>query len=71
MKPKPKKIKVGEDSKNYVTKIKTDDKGDITSMKTRRTVKGFLSGAPTAKKAEASATKSDYKRGGRVKSKKK
>jgi len=45
-----KKIKIGEDSKDYVTKIKTDDKGDVASIKTRRTVKGFLSGAPRAKK---------------------
>lgn len=47
---KGKKIKIGEDSKNYVTKIKTDDKGDVASIKTRRTVKGLLSGAPRAKK---------------------
>jgi len=47
---KGKKIKIGEDSKDYVTKIKTDDKGDVASIKTRRTVKGLLSGAPRAKK---------------------
>jgi len=47
---KGKKIKIGEDSKDYVTKIRTNDKGDVASIKTRRTVKGFLSGAPRAKK---------------------
>ena len=68
-----KKIKLREDSGNYVTKIKTDDKGDISSMKTKRTVKGFLTGAPRVNKAEAQATRgsSTYKKGGIVKSKKK
>jgi len=47
---KGKKIKIGEDSKDYVTKIRTNDKGDVASIKTRRTVKGLLSGAPRAKK---------------------
>ena len=47
---KGKEIKIGEDSKDYVTKIRTNDKGDVASIKTRRTVKGFLSGAPRAKK---------------------
>lgn len=47
---KGKTIKLREDSKDYVTKIKTDDKGDVASIKTRRTVKGLLSGAPRAKK---------------------
>jgi len=63
-----KKIKLKEDSKNYVTKVTTDDKGDISSMKTTRTAKGFLTGAPRVKKAEAEST---FKRGGSVKSKKK
>jgi hypothetical protein len=47
---KGKTIKLREDSKDYVTKIKTDDKGDVASIKTRRTVKGLLTGAPRAKK---------------------
>jgi hypothetical protein len=47
---KGKTVKLREDSKNYVTKIKTDDKGDVASIKTRRTVKGLLTGAPRAKK---------------------
>jgi len=58
-----KKIKLKEDSRNYVTKITTDDKGDISSMKTRRTLKGFIAGAPRVKKAEA---QSSYKKGGSV-----
>lgn len=66
-----KKIKLREDSGNYVTKIKIDDKGDISSMKTRRTVKGFLSGAPRVSKAEAQAAAGTYKKGGSVKTKKK
>jgi len=45
-----KKVRLKEDSRAYITKIKTDDKGDITSLKSRRTVKGLLSGAPRAKK---------------------
>jgi hypothetical protein len=48
--PKIKKVKLREDSRDYITKIKTDDKGDISSMKVRRTVKGLVSGAPRAKK---------------------
>jgi len=47
---KGKTIKLREDSKDYITKIKTDDKGDVASIKTRRTVKGLLTGAPRAKK---------------------
>jgi hypothetical protein len=46
---KGKTIKLKEDGRNYVTKIKTDDKGDVSSMKVRRTIKGFLTGAPRAK----------------------
>ena len=45
-----KKIKLREDSRDYVTKIRTDDKGNVTSLKSRRTLKGFLTGAPRAKK---------------------
>jgi hypothetical protein len=44
-----KTVKLKEDSRNYVTKIKTDGKGDISSMKTRRTLKGLVTGAPRAK----------------------
>ena len=62
-----KKIKIKEDSRNYVTKITTDDQGNIASMKTRRTLKGLLTGAPRVKKAEAQST---YKKGGSVKKKK-
>jgi hypothetical protein len=50
-----KKIKLKEDSGNYVTKITLGDKGDIDSMKVRRTVGGFLRGAPRVSKAEAQA----------------
>ena len=45
-----KKVKLREDSKHYITKIKTDDKGNVTSLKSRRTLKGLVSGAPRAKK---------------------
>lgn len=48
-----KKIKLKEDSGNYVTKITLGDKGDIDSMKVRRTVGGFLRGAPRVSKVEA------------------
>jgi hypothetical protein len=66
-----KKIKLKEDSGNYVTKITADDKNNVTSMKTRRTVGGFLRGAPRVSKAEAQAqTAGSYKKGGSVKSKK-
>lgn len=47
---KTKKIKLREDSRDYVTKIKTDEKGDVTSLKSRRTLKGLVTGAPRAKK---------------------
>ena len=50
-----KKIKLKEDSGNYVNKITLGDKGDIDSMKVRRTVGGFLRGAPRVSKAEAQA----------------
>jgi hypothetical protein len=45
-----KKQRLKEDSRDYITKIKTDDEGNIVSLKSRRTVKGLLSGAPRAKK---------------------
>lgn len=48
-----KKIKLKEDSRNYVTKITLGDKGDVEDMKVRRTVGGFLRGAPRVSKAEA------------------
>jgi hypothetical protein len=48
--PKEKKIKLKEDSRNYVTKATIDENRNITSMKTRRTAKGLLTGAPRAKK---------------------
>jgi hypothetical protein len=44
------KVKLKEDSRDYITKIKTDDEGNVTSLKSRRTVKGLLTGAPRAKK---------------------
>ena len=49
-----KKIKIKEDSRNYVTKITKDDQGNIASMKTRRTLKGLLTGAPRVKKQKHS-----------------
>ena len=60
-----KKIKLKEDGRNYVTKITLGDKGDIESMKVRRTVGGFLRGAPRVSKAEAQAANS-YKKGGSI-----
>ena len=68
-----KKIKIKEDGRNYVTKITLGDKGDIEDMKVRRTIKGFLTGAPRVSKAEAQAAAgtSTYKKGGSVKKKKK
>jgi len=50
MPDKVKKVKLREDSGDYVTKIKTDEKGNVTSLKSRRTLKGLLTGAPRAKK---------------------
>jgi len=44
------KFKSYSDDKKYVTKGKTNATGAITSMKSRRTVKGALTGAPRAKK---------------------
>lgn len=66
--PINKKVKLKEDGRRYITKITTDDKGDISSIKERRTVKGFLTGAPTVKKknAEAEASKPMMKKGGSV-----
>lgn len=48
--PKNKTVRLREDSKNYLTKIKTDDKGNISSIKERRTVRGLLTGAPSPRK---------------------
>lgn len=69
-----KKIKLREDSRNYVTKITLGDKGDIEDMKVIRTVGGFFRGAPRVSKAEAQAaattTKTtiapSYKKGGSI-----
>lgn len=44
------KVRLKEDSGDYITKITKDDKGEVSSIKARRTIKGFLSGAPRAKK---------------------
>jgi hypothetical protein len=44
------KVRLKEDSRDYITKIKTDDEGNVASLKSRRTVKGLLTGAPRAKK---------------------
>ena len=44
--PKNKTVRLREDGNNYLTKIKTDNKGDVSSIKVRRTVKGLLTGAP-------------------------
>lgn len=51
----------------YVTKKTYDDQGNLTKEVERRTVKGFLMGAPKAK----GVTKKLFKKGGTVKSKKK
>ncbi len=56
-----KKVRLKEDSRAYITKVKTDDKGNVTSLKSRRTVKGLLSGAPRSKKI--------MKAGGKIKKK--
>lgn len=73
------KTKVYSDNDNYVKKTVTRKRllapGIINKEKTRRTVKGFLAGAPSASKM--SQFESEYKnletqkRGGSVKSKKK
>ena len=68
---KNKTVRIGEDSKDYVTKIKTDDKGDVSSMKVRRTVKGVLTGAPSPRKLEKQVSSNKMKYGGFTKSKKK
>lgn len=52
------KIKTKSMNKNYVTKAKTDASGNVTSMKSRRTVKGLLSGAPKVK--------DNLKKGGKI-----
>jgi hypothetical protein len=52
-----KKQRLKEDSRDYITKIKTDDEGNIVSLKSRRTVKGLLTGAPRAKKIMKSGGK--------------
>ena len=57
------KIKSYSDDKNYVTKAKTDASGNVTKMKARRTVKGFLTGAPKLT--------DNLKKGGVIKAKKK
>ena len=67
---KNKTVRLKEDSKNYLTKIKTNDKGDVESIKVRRTLKGLLTGAPSPKKAEKQISSSKMKHGGSVKSKK-
>ena len=54
---KLKTVKLREDSGDYVTKIKADDKANVSSIKTRRTLKGFLTGAPRAKKIMKSGGK--------------
>ena len=45
-----KQVKLKEDGRNYVTRITTDNKGQVSSIKERRTLKGFLTGAPSVKK---------------------
>lgn len=56
------KVRSVSNDKKYVTKVKTDASGNITKLKSRRTVKGFLTGAPKVK--------DNLKRGGVVKKKK-
>jgi hypothetical protein len=53
-----KKVRLKEDSRDYITKIKTDDEGNVASLKSRRTVKGLLTGAPRAKKIMKNGGKS-------------
>jgi hypothetical protein len=68
--PAPNKtVKLREDNKNYVTKIKTDDKGNVSSIKVRRTVKGLLTGAPSPKKVDKQAASGTMKYGGTSKMK--
>ena len=43
------KIKSYSGDRKYVTKAKTDASGNVTKMKARRTLKGFLTGAPRLK----------------------
>lgn len=57
MPDKLKKVKLREDSRDYVTKIKTDEQGKVASLKSRRTLKGLLTGAPRAKKIMKSGGK--------------
>ena len=52
------KIRSVSDDKKYVTKMKTDESGNVTKSKARRTVKGFLTGAPRVK--------DNLKKGGKV-----
>ena len=56
------KIKTKSMDKNYVTKSKTDASGNVTDMKSRRTLKGFLTGAPKVK--------DNLKKGGKISKKK-
>jgi hypothetical protein len=56
-----KKVRLKEDSRAYITKVKTDDKGNVTSLKSRRTVRGLLTGAPRAKKIMKSGGKTKKK----------
>jgi len=56
------KIKTKSMNKNYVTKTKTDASGNVTSMKSRRTLKGLLTGAPKVK--------DNMKKGGKISKKK-
>jgi len=56
------KIKTKSMDKNYVSKAKTDASGNVTSMKSRRTVKGLLTGAPKVK--------DNLKKGGKISKKK-
>jgi len=62
--PKNKTVRLKEDSKNYLTKIKTDDKGDVSSIKVRRTVKGLLTGAPKPSMMKKGGAIKKYQPGG-------
>lgn len=62
--PKNKTVRLREDSKDYLTKIKTDNKGDVSSIKVRRTVKGLLTGAPKPSMMKKGGAIKKYQPGG-------
>lgn len=64
------KLKFKSDNGDYVTKMKTDADGNVIKSKARRTIGGFLRGAPRLKdnlKKGGSVGKSKMKMGGSLK----